>query len=63
MLTCRTFHNRLCSCGATSPARLLFGSDYPLFSQRRALRNVEAALSVVEFDMVTGENAKRLLGL
>jgi len=43
--------------------RLLFGSDYPLFSQKRALRNVETALSVVEFDMVTGENARRLLRL
>ena len=43
--------------------RLLFGSDYPLFSQKRALRNVEQALSIVEFDMVTGENARRLLRL
>jgi len=50
-------------CDKLGPTRLLFGSDYPLFSQRRALRNVEAALSVVEFDMVTGENAKRLLRL
>lgn len=50
-------------CDKLGPTRLLFGSDYPLFSQRRALRNVETALSAVEFDMVTGENARRLLRL
>ena len=50
-------------CDALGCTRLLFGSDYPLFSQKRALRNVEQALSIVEFDMVTGENARRLLRL
>ena len=48
-------------CDKLGSTRLLFGSDYPLFSQRCALRNVEAALSVVEFDMVTAKNAQRLL--
>ena len=50
-------------CDKLGSARLLFGSDYPLFSQRRALRNVETALSIVEFDMVTAENARRMLRL
>ena len=48
-------------CDKLGSTRLLFGSDYPLFSQRCALRNAEAALSVVEFDMVTAKNAQRLL--
>ena len=47
-------------CDKLGPERLLFGSDYPLFSQRRALRNVRAALTDEEFALVTAENAKRL---
>lgn len=31
--------------------------------KRWALRNVETVLSIVEFDMVAGETAKRLLRL
>lgn len=50
-------------CDKLGPERLLFGSDYPLFSQRRALRNVRAALTNAEFALVTAENAKRLLRL
>ena len=50
-------------CDKLGPKRLLFGSDYPLFSQRRALRNARAALTEAEFEWVGAGNAKRLLGL
>lgn len=50
-------------CDKLGPERLLFGSDYPLFSQRRALRNARIALTEAEFQLVTSENARRLLRL
>lgn len=50
-------------CDKLGPERLLFGSDYPLSSQRRALRNVRAALTESELARVAAGNAKRLLGL
>ena len=50
-------------CDKLGPERLLFGSDYPLFSQRRALRNVRAALTADEFAHVAAGNARRLLRL
>ena len=50
-------------CDKIGPERLLFGSDFPLFSQRRALRNVQAALTEPEAALVTYGNAKRLLRL
>ena len=50
-------------CDKLGPQRLLFGSDFPLFSQRRALRNVRAALTDEEFALVTAGNAQRLLRL
>jgi len=50
-------------CDKLGPERLLFGSDFPLFSQRRALRNVRAALNAEEFALVTAGNARRLLRL
>ena len=50
-------------CDNLGPERLLFGSDYPLFSQRRALRNVRAALNDTEYAQVTAGNAQRLLRL
>ncbi len=50
-------------CDKLGPERLLFGSDYPLFSQRRALRNVRTALTDEEFALVTAENARHLLRL
>ncbi|MBV9849220.1 MAG: amidohydrolase family protein [Armatimonadetes bacterium] len=50
-------------CDKIGPQRLLFGSDFPLFSQRRALRNVRLALTDAELPLVTYENAKRLLRL
>ena len=50
-------------CDKLGPERLLFGSDFPLFSQRRALRNVRLALTDAELPLVTYENAKRLLRL
>ena len=48
-------------CDKVGPERLLFGSDFPLFSQRRSLRNVRLALTDDELPLVTYENAKRLL--
>lgn len=50
-------------CDKIGPERMLFGSDYPLFSQRRALRNVRLALNEAEFALVAGENAMRLLAI
>lgn len=50
-------------CDKLGPERLLFGSDYPLFSQRRALRNARIALTDAEFKLVTSENARKLLRL
>jgi hypothetical protein len=50
-------------CDKIGPERMLFGSDFPLFSQRRALRNVRQALNEAEFALVAGGNAKRLLRL
>ena len=50
-------------CDKLGPERLLFGSDFPLFSQRRALRNVRLALTELELAQVTYGNAKRLLRL
>ena len=50
-------------CDKLGPERLLFGSDFPLFSQRRALRNVRAALTDEEFALVSAGNARRLLRL
>lgn len=50
-------------CDKLGPERLLFGSDFPLFSQRRALRNVRLALTDDEFALASYENARRLLRL
>lgn len=50
-------------CDKLGPERLLFGSDFPLFSQRRALRNVRLALQGDEWALVTYGNAQRLLRL
>jgi predicted TIM-barrel fold metal-dependent hydrolase len=50
-------------CDKLGPERLLFGSDYPFFSQRRALRNARAALTEAEFELVGSGNARRLLRL
>jgi predicted TIM-barrel fold metal-dependent hydrolase len=44
--------------------RILFGSDFPLLSQSRCLREVEEAqLSDEEKSLILGENARRLLSL
>lgn len=50
-------------CDKLGPERLLFGSDYPLFSQKRALRNVRTALTPEEFALVSSGNAQKLLRL
>jgi predicted TIM-barrel fold metal-dependent hydrolase len=50
-------------CDKLGPERLLFGSDFPLYSQTRALKNVRAALNNAEYEMVTHTNARRLLQL
>lgn len=48
-------------CDALGPERLLLGSDYPLFSMRRAIRNCKMVLTQREFDLVSEENARGLL--
>lgn len=48
---------------ALGPRRVLFGSDYPLFKQAQAIRQVRHALSPTEFVMVASTNAVRLLHL
>ena len=46
------------------PERILFGSDFPLLSQARSLREVEEApLEDEAKRLILGENARRLLGL
>ncbi len=50
-------------CDTLGPERLLFGSDFPLYSQKRALRNARAAFTEAEFVLVTSGNARRLLRL
>jgi len=40
---------------------VLFGSDFPLFQQWQALKEVRKALSPSEFQQVTSINAMRLL--
>lgn len=50
--------------GLVGAQRIIFGSDYPLLSQKRSLERVrEASLSEDETRAVLGENARRLLGL
>jgi predicted TIM-barrel fold metal-dependent hydrolase len=49
-------------CLALGPSRLILGSDYPLYSMRRAIGNCRRALSPKEFIMVTSTNAKALIG-
>jgi len=49
---------------AIGAERILFGSDYPLLSQKRAADQVEASgLTLNETSLVLGDNAARLLGL
>ncbi|MBI2869178.1 MAG: amidohydrolase [Chloroflexi bacterium] len=44
--------------------KVLFGSDYPLISQRRVLKEIESgALDGTAREMITGGNARRLLGI
>ncbi|HEX5324288.1 MAG TPA: amidohydrolase family protein [Capsulimonadaceae bacterium] len=48
-------------CDALGPERLLLGSDFPLFSMRRAIRNCHMVLGPKEFELVSEENARTLL--
>ena len=50
-------------CDKLGPERLLFGSDFPLYSQKRALKNARAAFTEAEFALVASGNAKHLLRL
>ncbi|HEY9869679.1 MAG TPA: amidohydrolase family protein, partial [Candidatus Obscuribacterales bacterium] len=43
--------------------RVLFGSDYPMFQEWQALREVKEALSPAEYELVVSKNAVSLLGL
>ncbi|CAN5316313.1 hypothetical protein BH10CYA1_BH10CYA1_54740 [soil metagenome] len=48
---------------ALGAQRVLFGSDYPMFQQWQALREVRRALTASEFEQVASLNAIRLLRL
>ena len=44
--------------------KILFGSDYPLLPQTRLLQEINsAALTEEEKSLITGENARKLLGI
>ncbi|MBX9685956.1 MAG: amidohydrolase family protein [Candidatus Obscuribacterales bacterium] len=43
--------------------RVLFGSDFPMFQQWQALREVRRALTEKEFELVASRNGMELLGL
>jgi predicted TIM-barrel fold metal-dependent hydrolase len=45
------------------PSCLLFGSDFPLVTQKRARRELEQALPAQQHDAALGANAGRWLGL
>jgi len=48
---------------ALGPERVIFGSDYPLFQQWQALREVRRAFKPQDFQLVAHDNAARLLKL
>lgn len=48
---------------AVGAGRVMFGSDFPMFQQWQALREVKLALSPDEFAMVASQNALNLLKL
>jgi predicted TIM-barrel fold metal-dependent hydrolase len=48
-------------CDLLGPERLIMGSDYPLYSMRRSIRNCKQALTAAEFRMVSEDNARKLL--
>jgi predicted TIM-barrel fold metal-dependent hydrolase len=49
-------------CDLLGPERLILGSDYPLYSMNRAIRNCRQALNAAEFRQVSEDNSRRLLG-
>ena len=49
---------------AAGAGKILFGSDWPLISQKRCLKEMkDSGLSEAEFLAIAGENAARLLGI
>ncbi len=48
-------------CDMLGPERLILGSDYPLYSMRRSVRNCRQSLNAAEFRQVSEDNARRLL--
>ena len=48
-------------CRMIGPERLVLGSDYPLSSQKRAIRNCRVAFSAREFEIVTEVTPRTLL--
>jgi uncharacterized protein len=48
-------------CDLLGPERLVMGSDYPLYSMSRSIRNCKQALDAAEFRHVSEDNARRLL--
>jgi predicted TIM-barrel fold metal-dependent hydrolase len=50
--------------GLIGAERILFGSDFPLLSQKRSRRRIEeSGLDAAAKALILGENAARLLGL
>jgi predicted TIM-barrel fold metal-dependent hydrolase len=48
-------------CDLLGPQKLVLGSDYPLFSMRRAIRNCKMVLTAREFEIVSEEVPRILL--
>jgi predicted TIM-barrel fold metal-dependent hydrolase len=48
-------------CDLLGPERLILGSDYPLYSMRRSIRNSKQLLTVAEFRQVSEDNARKIL--
>ncbi len=48
-------------CDLLGPERLVLGSDFPLFSMRRAIRNCKIVMTAGEFQIISEDVPKRLL--
>jgi hypothetical protein len=50
-------------CDLLGPRRMVLGSDYPLFSMRRAVRNCKVVMTPREFEIVSEEVPRELLAV
>jgi predicted TIM-barrel fold metal-dependent hydrolase len=48
-------------CDILGPDRLILGSDFPLYSMKRSIRNCKQLLTASEFRQISEDNARRLL--